>query len=240
MNEKEKSDLKHYKYLIENRKFDEYDIVGFLVLIREHIDMNKNPIFHDFADGTAHRKRNQGIIYDCMYDAELNCYNLDDKGNIISVKTDINGNPVLFSKTVDNKIGGYSGLEYIRWEEECNHISSQFDIKITPIIAKELLLCMFSIFHRALIETDNKSKRKAVSIKGSIELLSGPNNSISLLTSDDNKKYTACFMKIADVTVLKTDFLMEAVETFRKNGMLYLKEKDEIILKVSKSRKQKC
>ena len=99
---------------------------------------------------------------------------------------------------------------------------------------------MFSIFHRALIETDNKSKRKAVSIKGSIELLSGPNNSISLLTSDDNKKYTACFMKIADVTVLKTDFLMEAVETFRKNGMLYLKEKDEIILKVSKSRKQKC
>lgn len=64
MTEKELLDLKHYKNLIENRKFDEYDISGFLVLIREHITSKEHPLFRDFADGIAHRKRDKGIIYD--------------------------------------------------------------------------------------------------------------------------------------------------------------------------------
>ena len=37
MNEKEKISLLHYKHLIENRNFDEYSIIGFFILIREHI-----------------------------------------------------------------------------------------------------------------------------------------------------------------------------------------------------------
>ena len=45
MNEKELVNLNHYKYLIENRKFDEYDIIGFLVLIREYLNKDKNPTF---------------------------------------------------------------------------------------------------------------------------------------------------------------------------------------------------
>ena len=237
MNEKEKVNLKYYKDIIEKRKFTEYDIIGFLVLIREYIDKSTNPIFHDFADGTAHRKRNKGIIYDCMYNAELACYKFDEEGNIADCKRDEYGRPILFVTTSTGKVGGYHGLSYDAWLKECHSISEQFNIRITPIIAKELLVCMFSIIHRAIIKTDSRSIKKKVKINGSVEMMSGPGNSLSLLTSDDNKKFTVCFMKIENMTVFKSDFIMDGVDTFRKGGILYLRENNDIILKVSCSRK---
>ena len=42
MTDKELLNLKYYKEKIEKRKFTEYDIIGFLVLIREHINNNIN------------------------------------------------------------------------------------------------------------------------------------------------------------------------------------------------------
>ncbi len=236
MTDKELLNLKYYKEKIEKRKFTEYDIIGFLVLIREHINNNINPIFHDFANGTAHRTRNQGIIYDSMYNAELECYELDETGNIIGLKRNSYGKPIMCVLTDNNKVKGYNGIEYNVWLEECKNISKQFNIKITPMIAKELLVCMFSIFHRAKIKTNKFSQNKKIKINGSLELFIKEDNSISLVTSDDNKKYTVCFMKINDITVLKSNFIMESVETFRKRGILYLKSNDDILLKVSKSK----
>lgn len=138
MTDKELLNLEHYKKLIENRKFDEYDIIGFLVLIREHIDCRLNPLFYDFANGTAHRTRCKGIIYDNIYNAILNNYQTDS----------------------NNKILGFNSVLNSNWDIECANISKQFKIKMTPIIRIELLVCMISIIHRSLYNTTNKSTKK--------------------------------------------------------------------------------
>ena len=212
MNEKELSNLEHYKWLIENRRFDEYDIMGFLVLIREYLDQKKNPIIFDIANGTAHRKRSKGKIYDSIYFAILNHYSIDDDGHV----------------------EGYHGVLDSEWKLECFHLSEQFDIKITPVISLELAVCMFSIIHRSRYETDNKSVNKEISIKGSIEMMTG-NNSLSILTSDDINRITVCFMKIENINIIEKNKLrMNVVETYRKNKFLYLRSDGNNILKVTK------
>lgn len=212
MNEKELNNLQHYKKLIENRKFDEYDIIGFLILIRDYINRNKNPMIYDIANGIAHRKRNKGKIYDSIYYAVLNYYSINKEGHV----------------------EGYHGILEDEWKIECLNLSQQFHIKITPIISIELAICMFSIIHRSEYETDSKSINKKISIKGSIEMLVNKYN-LSILTSDDINKITVCFMKIDSVEILKKDFfIMNVVETYRKKGFLYLRSDNEDILKVTK------
>ena len=44
MDIKEKKMLQHYKNIIENRCFDEYDILGFLIFIRWHLGNNQKYI----------------------------------------------------------------------------------------------------------------------------------------------------------------------------------------------------
>lgn len=212
MNEKEIKNLEHYKQLIENRKFDEYDIMGFLVLIREYLDPKKNPIIFDIANGTAHRKRNKGKIYDCIYFAILNNYLIDKDGHV----------------------EGYHGVFDSEWKLECSNLSKQFNIKITPIIATELAVCLFSIIHRSKYETDIKSINKDINIKGSIEMMTSE-NSLSILTSDDINKITVCFMKIENIDIIeKNKFIIDVVETYRKNKFLYLRSNGNDILKVTK------
>lgn len=215
MNDKELINLEHYRNLIENRKFDEYDIIGFLALIREYINNTDNPMFYDFANGIAHRKRNKGIIYDNIYFAVLNNYSKDSNG----------------------KVDGYNGVLYDTWKDECKKISNKFNINLTPIIMQELLVCMFSIFHRSRFLTDSRSINKTVHIDGSLEIIVDNNGSISLLTSDDINKIMVCFIKIDNLLILdsfKDGFIFNPVETYRKNGFLYLKYDKGDILKVTK------
>ena len=43
--------MEHYKKLIENREFDEFDILGFLIFIRSFIKPNKQYLLiEEFAD----------------------------------------------------------------------------------------------------------------------------------------------------------------------------------------------
>lgn len=212
MNEKEVKSLKHYKYIIENRKFDEYDIMGFLMLIREHLNKKKNPIIYDIADGTAHRNRNKGELYDSMYNAALNNYLVND----------------------DNHVEGYNGILENKWKQECLNLTKQFNIKITPIISIELAVCMFSIIHRSKFETNRKSFNKDINIKCSIEMVTDE-DSLAILTSDDIKNITVCFMKIENIEIIKkNEFIWNPVETYRKNGFLFLRSDDADILRVAK------
>ena len=212
MNEKELKNLEHYRRLIENRKFDEYDIIGFLILIREYIVEKNNPIFFDIANGTAHRERNRGIIYESIYKANLNNYSLDK----------------------NNHVENYKGINDNDWKKECENISMQFNIKITPIIAVELAVCMFSIIHRSKFITNKKSLKNVVQINGSIEMRTGQNE-LYIITSDDIEKLSVCFMIIKNVKILKKDiFIMDVVDTYRKNKFLYLRMNNENILKVTK------
>lgn len=211
MNEKELINLEHYRQLIENRKFDEYDIIGFLILVRQYLSLEKNPIFFEVANGIAHRERNQGKIYDSIYFSISNNYLIDNNGHV----------------------QGYNGVQDEKWKKECKSISEQFDIKITPIISIELAICIFSILHRSNYITDDRSNNKLIKIKGSIEIITKDDN-VSLVTSDDKNKRCICFMKIKNIDIIKKNyFVLTPVETYRKNKFLFLKEKDKDILKVT-------
>ena len=47
---KDKKILDHYKYLFDNYLFDEYDVLGFLIFIREQIDASTCHFIQEFAD----------------------------------------------------------------------------------------------------------------------------------------------------------------------------------------------
>lgn len=55
------------------------------------------------------------------------------------------------------------------------------------------------------------------------------------MTSDDINKITICFMIIENIEIIKKDdFIMNPVETYRKNKFLYLRTDNGDILKVTK------
>ena len=56
MDKKANDIFKHYKYVIENRKFDEYDILGFLIFVRNFISKDKYKYIYEFTDLVAHRE----------------------------------------------------------------------------------------------------------------------------------------------------------------------------------------
>ena len=59
---KERFMFEHYKKILEERLFDEYDILGFLIFIRRHISDSEYPYIRDFADLIAHRNRKRGKV----------------------------------------------------------------------------------------------------------------------------------------------------------------------------------
>ena len=61
MDDKAKKILEHYRKVIEDEDFDEYDILGFLIFIRSYLGENMN-IIREFSDLVAHRERNKGIV----------------------------------------------------------------------------------------------------------------------------------------------------------------------------------
>lgn len=104
---KEKSMLAYYKNILEQRLFDEYDILGFLIFIRRHLSDGKYPYIKEFADLVAHRKRNQGKILDAISGAIKNQYQL------------IPGTA---------HVQGYVGMQYVDWEKEWQELGHEFDI----------------------------------------------------------------------------------------------------------------
>ena len=79
---KEQTIINHYKYILENYLFDEYDILGFLIFIREKLDKSSCQYVYEFCDLIAHRTRNQGIIRDNIVKAINNSYELNSKNKV--------------------------------------------------------------------------------------------------------------------------------------------------------------
>ncbi len=210
MNQKEIINLKYYKDKIEKRKFDEYDIIGFLILIRRHLDKNVTPFLCDFADGIAHRERNKGVAYNNIHKAYGNNFTI---------------NP-------DGTIKDFYGISNIAWENELNDISIRFNIKITPIVQSEILLCIISIFQYTLF-IDKKNQ----SFNGRHEISISDNGKLHFCLANH---FFICYAKLENAVAelkYRNKILEKPIETFRKNGTLYLRDEDGIILKVSKNSK---
>lgn len=133
MDTKEKLILFHYKKLIENREFDEYDVLGFLIFIRRHIDEYKNLL--EFADLVAHRERNKGTVLHCIESAKRNDYKLVEN-----------------SKAVE----GYNGIPSENLIIELRQICKELDIYIDDEAIAEICFCIFSLAQFSCYQLSDK------------------------------------------------------------------------------------
>lgn len=211
MDLKAKFIMEHYKKLIENREFDEFDILGFLIFIRSFIKPNKQyPLIEEFADLVAHREREKGKVMECIKNA------IDNNYSYISNS---------------KRIQGYCGINENDWKNEWIKFGNVFNILINDDILKEITLCIFSLAQKT-IYNDKKGHN------GMIEFDAvSKSGEIALLTTEGRKdSIFICFAKYGEY-IIDTKYdgvpITEIVSTFRDNGKLKLKDRlNNIILEV--------
>ena len=208
MDKKAEFIFKHYKECLEKRTFDEYDILGFLIFMREYIknDKTRYKYINDFADLVAHRERNRGIIMDCIKTAIANEYQTEEDSK---------------------QIKGYNGMNYEDWVNEWIVLGKAFGITLTEKIILEITLCVFSLCQDTIYD-DKKG------CWGKIALWQSLNGYFSLTTTEGNKySLHVCFAKCGSFD-MKYEFpvgkINVPVETYRENGELHLRTSDIIIM----------
>ncbi len=202
---KEKVIFSHFKDMLEYAQFDEYDIIGFLILIRRHLKKDSYPILHDFCDLIAHRQRNQGLILRAIGIAIENKYT-----TLLNIKT----------------IKDYKGININDLHNEWIKLGENFDINIGNKILLDLDLCLFSLVQF----TTYKYK----DYLGRIELFQSKDNYLALCTTDgSNNSPLVCFAKCGPF-VFSNKFaggwITNPVETIRENDRLRLKDNTNYII----------
>lgn len=205
MDRKETEILKHYRDIIERKEFDEYDILGFLIFIRRHIE-NEYTYISEFANLIAHRERDKGIVMKCISSAIENQYQTKKDG-----------------KTVV----GYFGMRYETWVNEWKRFASQYNFSLDKNIIKEITICVFSLTQYTNYD-DNAGHT------GHVELFMGKDNSLGLITvGNEPGSLYICFAKCDNLKLkkeLSAGHFKEPIKTERVDGDLRIKYMDEYIL----------
>lgn len=128
-----------YKYKIENRQFDELDILGFLIFIRDYIRRAKYNWIWEFSDLIAHRKRNKGNIMSTISNVVDNNFRFDEK---------------------TNSVVGAKGILIDEWKNEWKNLGKEFHIEFDEDTIKELTLCIYSLAHKT--EYDDEKGHKGI------------------------------------------------------------------------------
>lgn len=208
MDIKEFSMFNHYKYLIENRLFDEYDVYAFLILIRSHIPKGNFQLFHEYCDIVAHREKEKGIIFNNLKIAKENNY-----------------------EVINGKVKGYHGYSKESWNNQLRKLLKHFNIKTNNIILKELTICIFCLFQEMKFIDEN-------GILGKLELFFNPDhNQISICTTEGkSNSFLVCLAKIDDIKI-EQKFLEifdgRPAETYRENGILKVRNQNGFICEVN-------
>jgi len=202
--------LNHYINLLNNYQFDEYDILGFLIFIREKINKGNCQFIQEFADLIAHRKRDQGIIRDNLVNSINNSYELNKK------------------KEVKN----YQGIKWEKWVNEWKILGNQIGIDFTKDnkkLLKEITICIISLAQ------DTKYYDKDVSI-GKVEpFIDGGKNLALVTTEGTTNSLMVCLMKCGpfkDIVDNNHGFFDYPMETRRENRKLVLYYNGDKILEL--------
>ena len=107
--------IKKYCEEIYNHKFDEMDLLLFLILIRQHISSKDEKYIRDFGDVVAHRMRNVGIAMKAISNAKANGYKRIEKNGQFVVK-------------------GYEGVEDDEWKKEWIRIGKRYGYSLMIIL----------------------------------------------------------------------------------------------------------
>lgn len=211
MDLKERYLFNQYKKLIENNVFTEFDIYGFLILMRNYLRENNLNYITEFADLVAHRERTKGIIVNSIKNAKNNKYN-----------------------TINKKVEGYHGIKEQEWYREWNQLCSDNNIKVDLKTIKEISLCIFSLASSSkYYYFDNKKKVKLGKV---IFIADSKDKSIELFTTEgkSNSLYV-CLAKIEGFKVSKDYeigdiYTRNQIYTYRENGKLKLRNSKKIII----------
>ena len=212
MDLKAESIMNYYRQLIQNQEFDEYDILGFLIFIRNSIKSNgKYPFIVEFTDLIAHRERERGIIMNCIRKAIYNKYRYYKKSR---------------------KICGYRGIQEKDWRNEWISFGEKFGININEDIIREITLCIYSLAQKTQYNDKNLYVGR---IEFYIEKSTG---TITLLTTEGNKdSLYICFSKYKgyEITECYEPHIpnKEILYTNRNNnGRLELRNNNGVVLTV--------
>lgn len=201
MDIKEKQIMKHYKEMIEKREFDEYDILGFLIFIRRHLEDDVHPNIKEFSNLIAHRERDRGHVNECIVTAIANEYETEQGSK---------------------KVIGYHGMNYEDWVEEWKDFGMKHDIFFEESTIEEITLCTFSL---AQFTTYNDVQGRG---SGVVELFIGKDNSMALTTTEGKRdSFYVCFAKFGCFKPCREIFagyLKNPVEAIREEGKLRLRD----------------
>jgi hypothetical protein len=210
---KEQKMILHYKNLLENFLFDEYDILGFLMLIREHIrKVNEKSYVLEFADLIAHRKRDRGWVQDAIKAGMENCYET------------ISGS---------KRVKEYQGIEYNGWRTEWENLFAELNIKSSKRLLDEITICIFSLANGTRYD-DKKGHT------GNLVVCFSKNVMALVTTEGKADSFYVCFFKyeisnfeIYDMTIKKK----WVSETIRENGIIKLMDDEGNCVLEGKSEK---
>jgi len=167
MDEKAKLILSNYKIKLEELSFDELDILGFLIFIREYVRNDDFPSVHEFCNLIAHRNRDRGKVCRSI---EVIC----NKNFNVSTHVDDKG-----------KVKSSEGISEKDWKDEWLRIFSKFKIEFSDIILKELTLCIISLaqkteYQSAKMSGESGSLEVFIDYKGNIDLCYRKNSPLSV------------------------------------------------------------
>ena len=128
---KEQIMIKHYKKLFVEHSFDEYDILGFLILVRRLIrNINEYNGILEFADLIAHRERDRGQAFEAMDHAIKKHYATYDGKTVI----------------------GYEGITQEEWKKAWKKLCSELSIPYSKRLLDEITLCVCSLAHGSIYQ----------------------------------------------------------------------------------------
>lgn len=128
MDNKEIQLINNYKNRFLNNNFTEYDIYGFLIIIRRHIvKKERYKLIMEFCDLVAHRTRDRGIIMDAI------CQMLENKKNI---------------NYIDN----------VEWKREWQRLSAKLNLNLTNRNIDEITMCIYSLCQNTIYNNKKNPK----------------------------------------------------------------------------------
>ena len=199
----------YFKNLIEADKFDEYDVLAFLIYIRGILDRldNNYPFIQDFCDWIAHPIRNQGIACNAISTAINNAY----------------------EETENGKIKDYHGISEDKLIRQWMRLLNDMSICVSTKTVRHIIICTFSLVQDTSLQISNN-------VCADVELIIAKSEqAVSLNTHErETNKPTVIFAQIHGVNT-DTDIVTKAIQVRRDvDGQLTIQDQDCNVLATCK------
>ena len=200
--EKERLMITHYFGLLAENIFTEYDILGFLMVLRRELDKEKYKYIHDFSNLIAHRNRDKGVAMDAINGA------IDSKYEFIAGT---------------RKIKGYHGIPYDKWVSEWKNLATDFSKQLSDETIHDITICVFSLAQNTIYNTMRTKDGVPKQYSGRMNLFGSKDRELMLSTTENENSLSIWFASTSNEKVENLEPINAAVETFRKDGVLHLR-----------------